>query len=200
MQATDGAPAVALAVEQTDPGMMEQGPRDKKEELIEHVMLTGIVIQTFVLTSSCLMVYIIGLYWNTGTWNGSSDGYEIAVYAQLLRKAQTMTIIFILFAELLRAHTCRSLRVSLWNMGLFSNPYMHAAVGVAVSATLMLALVPWFQGVFGLETLQGREWYVMNSPRFHLHTSFHSTLVYRCLAASGAWSWAWRSCRPSSMK
>jgi Ca2+-transporting ATPase len=149
-----------LAVEQTDPGMMEQGPRDKKEPLIERVMLTGITIQTFVLTSSCLAIYIVGLYWNTGTWNGSSEGYELSEYARLLRKAQTMTIIYILFAELLRAHTCRSLRVSIWSMGLFSNLYMHAAVGVAISATLILALVPWFQGLFGLETLEAREWYV----------------------------------------
>ena len=151
---------MALAVEHTDPGTMEQGPRDKSEPLIEKVMIRGIIIQTFVLTSACLAVYIVGLYWNLGSWNGVSDEFAVdsEEYAQLLRKAQTMTIILILFAELLRAHTCRSLRVSVWSMGLFSNIYMHISVSVAIGFTLMLAFVPSLQENFGFEDLDGREW------------------------------------------
>jgi len=41
---TDGAPAVALAVELTEPTTMLEGPRNKKEALIEKMMLTGIAI------------------------------------------------------------------------------------------------------------------------------------------------------------
>ena len=39
---TDGAPAVALAIEMTEPTTMREGPRGQKEALIEKTMLTGI--------------------------------------------------------------------------------------------------------------------------------------------------------------
>jgi Ca2+-transporting ATPase len=72
---TDGAPAIALAVEPSEPGVMEQGPRLMSEPLLEKLMLTGVLIHTIILTSCCLGTYFIGLYWHTsenqwGSWNG----------------------------------------------------------------------------------------------------------------------------------
>jgi Ca2+-transporting ATPase len=66
-----------------------------------------------------------------------------------------MVILLITTAELLRAHTSRSQRVSLYTMGFFSNPFMHASTGVALVLTYLLALTPFGQKIFQLEYLDG---------------------------------------------
>lgn len=71
---TDGAPAIALALEPIEPNIMLQGPRRSSEPLIEKVMAWGILTQTITLTGVCLGVYIIGLFWRTGVWDGRPDG------------------------------------------------------------------------------------------------------------------------------
>ena len=52
---------------------MEEGPRPKTEPLIEKVMLTGIAVQTVVLTVLTLVVYIVGLGWAAGTRDPAFD-------------------------------------------------------------------------------------------------------------------------------
>jgi P-type Ca2+ transporter type 2C len=148
--ATDGAPAVALAIERTEPGTMQEGPRRKEEPLIEKVMITGIVIQTFVLTTLTLATYIIGLKWNTGKWNGNDpDG---------VKHARTMTILYIVFAELLRAYGSRSLRESIFTIGPFSNKWMQWAVGVSIVGTVFVTHVPGVMDLFEVKYMSGREW------------------------------------------
>jgi Ca2+-transporting ATPase len=59
-----------------------------------------------------------------------------------LRKARTMVILFIVFAELLRAYTSRSQRVSIFTMGPFSNKWMQPATGIAVVLTCAMVNIP----------------------------------------------------------
>ena len=87
-----------------------------------------------------------------------NDTAAVEFYSVGVNAARTMIILMIVFQELLRAHTSRSLRVSIFEMGLFSNIYMHISVMVAVIATLIFALIPGLQSVFDMEDLEGREW------------------------------------------
>lgn len=155
---TDGAPAIALAIENTEPGIMDQGPRPKSEPLLEKVMLTGIAIQTFTLTSLAVGLYVIGLHHHVGVWNGENKWISKDEQDEGIRKAQTMIIIFIVFAELLRAYTCRSLRESIFRMGIFSNQWMQKATGISIVATLIVAHTPGLMGAFGMEYLDGTSW------------------------------------------
>ena len=58
---TDGAPALALAMEKGDPDVMKRPPFPKKELIINKPMQTGIVIQTIAQTSAVLIAFCIGL-------------------------------------------------------------------------------------------------------------------------------------------
>ena len=51
---TDGAPALALAMEKGDPDIMDQKPRAKSEPIVNRSMGIGIVIQTIMQTSAVL--------------------------------------------------------------------------------------------------------------------------------------------------
>lgn len=69
-----------------------------------------------------------------------------------------MVILFIVFAELGRAYTCRSLRSSIFSIGWSTNTWMFYSVAVAVGATLLLYVIPGLNSAFGLESLDGRSW------------------------------------------
>jgi len=88
---------------------MLEGPRPKKESIIEKVMTTGIVIQTCTLTTCCLLTYVIGLKWFVGAYDGTYDNpwpsesleskIIVAEANENVSKAKTMSILFIVFAE-----------------------------------------------------------------------------------------------------
>jgi len=155
---TDGAPAVALALERAEPGIMDEGPRSLTEPILEKIQLTGITIQTFVETALCLVTYIVGLIWNTGSWDGQNDDKSDNELKDGIQRAQTMVIYLIVFLELLRAYTSRALRTSVFQMGVFSNKYMQYAVIVSIGATLLVGNLPVIQEIFSMKPLRGREW------------------------------------------
>lgn len=156
--ATDGAPAIALAIEAIEPGVMQEGPRNKNESILEKLMITGIIIQTFTLTSLVLGTYILGLSWHTGSWDGANDNLTTDEISKGVDKARTMTILMITFGELIRAYSCRSMRYSVFQLGLFSNPWMQYAVGTSMAATVLICNIPGVMDIFGTEYLDGRSW------------------------------------------
>lgn len=157
--ATDGAPAIALAMENTEPGTMEQGPRPQTEGIVEKLMLTGIVIQVTLLTLLAFIVYIVGLDWELGHWDATKpEGMSESDYDKHVRIARTMVIVFISFAELLRAYSCRALRASIWTVGPFTNKVMQYAISISILATVFIANVPGVMGIFSLEYMSGKQW------------------------------------------
>lgn len=167
--ATDGAPAVALAMEGPEPGIMASGPRSPKEPLIEKVMITGIAIQTLVLTPLVLGTYLIGLVWATGSYDGAMATGALASTIttvrlrpdqteDAMRQARTMCIFVIIFAELLRAYGSRSMRDSVFTIGVFSNPWMQYATGIAFMTTMICLIIPPIADIFFLTYLDWEQW------------------------------------------
>jgi len=198
---TDGAPAIALAVEATEPNTMLEGPRLKTEPLLEKVMITGMVIQSIALTSVVLIVYVVGLYWEFGVvpiqgrpddWSvfdqnfggicgvpcnftvlcgleyqyGVVNGPCFSVVPDYITEgdfeagyevASTMVTFTIIFAELARAYSSRSMRESVFKIGIFGNSWMQYGVLTAVAATWLLYLIPGVKDVFAMRELNGRQ-------------------------------------------
>eukprot|EP00808_Paulinella_micropora_P016553 g23660.t1 len=183
---TDGAPAVALAVEEAEPGVMSEGPRPVDEPLMSPLMLVGICIQTVVLTACSMTVYIMGLHWKLGQWNYEFETDEHGEIvpeedAQALKGAQTMCIIFIVFAELLRAYGARSMRNSLFTIGPFSNWYMQASCFVSAVGTVLVSMTPGVKDVFGMVMLEPRDWYfILGMACAPLVVDEITKAVYRC--------------------
>ncbi len=156
---TDGAPAIALALEQQEPGIMEMGPRKLSEPLMDPLMITGIAVQTVALTSVCIFTYSLGLFWHLGSWLGRPlYGQTDAEIDLAVTHARTMVMLLIVFAELARAYTCRTLRASIFEVGLWSNRWMQLAVGISVVGTLLICQVPFLMEIFSLAELNRREW------------------------------------------
>jgi Ca2+-transporting ATPase len=166
---TDGAPALALAMEKGDPDVMDRRPRPKNEPIINASMRTGIIIQTIMQTSAVLTAFGLGLLWELASLGhvpaAGQSGLSFllgfnwrAVDLDALRTAETMAFITLSLCELFRAYTVRSERASLFQIGIFSNKWMQYAVGVSISLLLLVCIVPFLQGIFNTHWMSGAEW------------------------------------------
>jgi Ca2+-transporting ATPase len=162
---TDGAPALALAMEKGDPDIMDQKPRAKSEPIVNRSMGLGIVIQTVMQTSAVLGAFVMGLVWHLEAGAIIPDGANVISYVLAhdwrgvdVQTAETMAFVTLSLCELFRAYTVRSERASIFTIGLFSNKYMQYAVGASIALVVIVCAVPFLQPIFNTHFLSGREW------------------------------------------
>ncbi len=165
---TDGAPALALAVEKGDPDIMQQKPRAKDEPIINRSMSLGLAIQTIAQTGAVLTAFGLGLLWHLEA-GANLIGNPITYILQHdwqgidVQTAETMAFVTLSLCELFRAYTVRSERASLISIGIFSNRYMQYAVGLSIGLLLLVINVPFLQPIFNTHFLSLREWSVVLS-------------------------------------
>jgi Ca2+-transporting ATPase len=160
---TDGAPALALAMEKGDPDTMERPPRPKREPIINRTMQVGIIIQTITQTGAVLGAFLLGLYWHLGSQipAGANPLLYLLRYDWSgldVQTAETMAFVTLSMCELFRAYTVRSERASIFQLGIFSNRYMQYAVGLSIFLLMLVINVPFLQPVFNTHFLEWNEW------------------------------------------
>jgi Ca2+-transporting ATPase len=165
---TDGAPALALAMEKGDPGIMKRKPRPTNEPIINGSMRTGIVIQTFAQTGAVLGAFLLGLLWHLKTGDALPAGANPLQFLLSydwrgvdVKTAETMAFVTLSLCELLRAYTVRSERESVFKLGIFSNKYMQYAVGLSLLLVFLVVNVPFLQRFFDTHFLSPVEWAVV---------------------------------------
>jgi Ca2+-transporting ATPase len=163
---TDGAPALALAMEKGDPDVMDHPPRPKTEPVIHGPMRLGIAVQAVVQPLAVLLAFAIGLAWHLGH-SPLAPGNALAALLRYdwngvdVQSAETMAFVTVSLAELFRAFTVRSERVSIFRLGFASNRYLLGAVGLSVALLLAVVFVPFLQPIFNTHALSVREWQVV---------------------------------------
>jgi Ca2+-transporting ATPase len=165
---TDGAPALALAVEKGDPDIMDQQPRAKDEPIVNGTMSVGLVVQTIAQTAAVLTAFVLGLMWHLeagATLTGNPITYILQHnWAGVnVQTAETMAFVTLSLAELFRAYTVRSERASIFTIGVFSNRYMQYAVGLSLGLLILVCTVPFLQPIFNTHFLSAQEWAIVIS-------------------------------------
>jgi Ca2+-transporting ATPase len=164
---TDGLPALALATDPIDPGVLTRPPRHPEAELIDWSFLKRIALIGSLTAAVALSAF--AYEWYT---DGNLDQARDAAFSALV------------IAELLRAFGARSDVRTVWQVGLFSN--MRLFVIVAASFALQLAIhhLPTLQALFRIEPIslgQCGAWIVLGSvPLIALELRkvlFHSGMV-----------------------
>jgi Ca2+-transporting ATPase len=120
---TDGLPALALAMEKPDPDVMNRRPRPASEPFFTQERGAQILIHGFVMA-----IVNIG-------------GFAYAYVTNSTSYAQATTFYITTFAQLFFSFACRSNRYTLPQLGVFTNPYLFAAI--AMSGILQMSLL-WF--------------------------------------------------------
>ena len=142
---TDGAPALALGLEEGDPDIMKRPPRPTKEPVINKDMAAGLLSVPIVDTIAMLLVFAIGLL----------------RYPSSPATAQTMAFVALCCSELLRAYTARSEHYSIFSVGVFSNRWMQWAVGSSLFLVLITVYVPFLRPFFSTTFLGVTDWLIM---------------------------------------
>ena len=164
---TDGAPALALAMEKGDPDVMERPPRPKEENIINGPMRLGIGIQTITQTFAVLAAFVLGLQWHLqaveipGGVNPLLNLLQYNWKGVDVQTAETMAFVTLSLCELFRAYTVRSERVSIFKLGVFSNKWMQYAVAVSILALMLVINVPFLQPIFNTHFLSLNEWIIV---------------------------------------
>ena len=160
---TDGAPALALAMEKGDPDIMERTPRPTNEPIVNGPIRLGIFIQTITQTGATLGAFLVGIYWHLGAT--IPPGTNIIQYfldfdwsSVDVITAETMAFVTLSLCELFRAYTVRSEKVSVFRLGIFSNRYMQYAVGLSILMLLLVVNLPFLQSAFNTTFLNTKEW------------------------------------------
>jgi Ca2+-transporting ATPase len=165
---TDGAPALALALEKGDPAIMDRKPRPPSEPIINKRMQWGIVVQTISQTAVVLLAFIVGLSWHLEAGALVPAGESSLLYVLQhnwrgidVQTAETMAFVTLSLCELFRAYTVRSEKLSIFKIGVFSNKYMQYAVGASILLLIIVVGIPFLQPVFNTHFPSAREWAVI---------------------------------------
>jgi len=127
---TDGLPAIALGVDPGDPDLMERKPRDPNESIFTRDVRIYLCAVPVLMT-----VLLLGAYFYTLETHG-------------LLEARTQLFTALILMELANAVNARSLKYTVFKVGLFKNKFLWLAILSSLGLQLMVLYIPVLHGIF----------------------------------------------------
>lgn len=138
---TDGLPAMALGVDGADKDIMTRKPRDPKENIFARGLAQKILIRGTLIGLGTLLVFGLALFMGVD-----------------MLAARTMAFTTLVFSQLFHVFDCKSETRGIFEVGLFSNPYLVAAVAGSTLMQLSVIYFPPLQAIFKTTALVGWQW------------------------------------------
>lgn len=142
--ATDGLPAIALGVDPADSDIMRQQPRDKKEGIFSRGLTEKIVIRGSLIGLCTLLAFMTGRY-----------------YGMNLETCRTIALSTLIMSQLFHVFECRSERHSIFEIKLFTNPYLVGAVLISIGLLCSILYVPFLASIFHTVPLMLKHWTIV---------------------------------------
>jgi Ca2+-transporting ATPase len=139
---TDGIPALALAVDPKAPDLMKRRPRRPDARLLDSKRLVAIGLEGLMLSVIALGAFVYSLY----GWH------------QTVEQARTVAFTVMVVAQLVHAFNCRSERLSLFHVGLFTNRALVWAFLLSLVMQVAVLTVPAASGIFKIAPLPLENW------------------------------------------
>ncbi|WP_367106649.1 cation-translocating P-type ATPase [uncultured Psychrobacter sp.] len=152
---TDSFPAIALGVDTPDKGVMNEKPRDPSESFFAGGVGLRAIIGGVLIGSLALVAFYIGL---------SEEGYHLGqrdIPESVLAHARTMTFVVLAGSQLFYSFALRHGSKSVFQLGLFSNPYLVAAVVFGFALQVVVISVPFLADAFKLQPLEMHDWLIV---------------------------------------
>ncbi len=141
--ATDGLPAIALAVDPPEPGLMQRPPRDPK---------AGIFFRQI------LVLLFVGGLWSTV----ANLGLFLWCLAsgRSLEESMTMTFVSLVLIQFFKAYSFRSPSTSVLAKP-FANRWLNLAIAWEIGLITLVVYVPFLQAPFGTYSLTATDWAIV---------------------------------------
>ncbi len=135
---TDCFPAIALGMEKAEPNIMKRKPRDTKASVFSDGLGLGILYQGAVLTILVLTSYLLGHYFETGTFEFTNS-----------LAGTTMAFLTMSMAEIFHCFNMRSEKGSLFTLKK-QNKILWIAAITSLALTTLVCEVPFLADAFKL--------------------------------------------------
>lgn len=145
---TDGLPALALGMENPEPGVMERPPRDPKAGIFSGGLGWVIGLQGFLIGMLTLAAYY---FTNKNALAAGMSPSEAILHAR------TTAFATLAFSQLFHAYNTRSRDKSVFKLGVFSNKYLNIAFLVSALLQVLVLTVPFFRPLFDTTTMMASE-------------------------------------------
>ncbi|OPY04932.1 MAG: putative cation-transporting ATPase F [Syntrophaceae bacterium PtaB.Bin038] len=138
---TNGFQVIALTFEPGDRDVVRRPPMDPAEGIMSKTLLQR--------------TFIVGLLISMGVVIGFSRALEEAVP---LEKARTIAMTTMVFFQFFQAWNSRSETRSIFEIGVFTNPYLAYGLAASLMAHVAAIYAPPFQWLLSTEPIAGAEW------------------------------------------
>ena len=180
---TDGLPATALSFNKSDSEAMKKKPRRRGEKIVDNWILirylivgfyvglatTGIFVYYYTSYSWSLDGHPLISFWQLRNWGTCSDWvsqnsfesqYEnpCEYFSAGKQKASTLSLTVLVVIEMLNTLNALSENRSLFEVGVFSNMWLHAAILTSVGIHCLMLYVPFLAKVFSTVPLSLYDW------------------------------------------
>jgi len=139
---TDGVNDVALAMEPSHQDVLKSKPKDKEEKILNKSLIPFLLITASLMIAATIPIFKYFLL----------EGLD---------KARTATFVSISMFQLFNVFNMRSLKSSLFKIGVFSNKWLVGSIIVSFSLMLGIIYIPWISGIFSFVALSLREFLVI---------------------------------------
>ncbi len=149
---TDALPAISLGVEPGDPDAMKRPPRPAQEGFFAHGAGMRAVIGGGLIGGLTLVAFYHGL---------SEYGYSFFspdIPEDVIHYARTMAFVVLGCSQLFYSLSLRHERKSIFQIGIFSNPYLIGSVIFGLFLQLVVIEVPAFAAAFKTYNLSIPDW------------------------------------------
>ncbi|MDP3790302.1 MAG: calcium-transporting P-type ATPase, PMR1-type, partial [Candidatus Omnitrophota bacterium] len=139
---TDGLPALALGVDPVAKNVMDIPPRNTNEPVVNKNRAFLMLMQGAFIAVCCLGAFILVLF----------------VEKESIARARTAAFIVLSCSQLFHSFNCRSMTVSIFKLGFFSNSKLVIATSVSFLLQMAAVYLPFAQKIFKTEALGVVDW------------------------------------------
>lgn len=139
--------ALPLAFESKEINVMKRPPRRSSESLFSNYIILRVAIVALLMAAGT--IFLFDWEYSNALKNGFSP-------SEALPRSQTMAVTFVIMFQVFYMLNCRSLKESVFKIGLFSNSKVFIGIGTVLVLQAVFIYSPFFQGVFGTAALDSR--------------------------------------------
>jgi Ca2+-transporting ATPase len=147
--------ALPLAFEAREPNVMQRPPRSPQRPVLSRFVMVRTFVAAVLMTAGAVGLFLFE-YWRELPLAGTA-GHEHLSEAIVIAEAQTMAVTTVIMFQIFYVLNCRSLRGTLREIGVFSNPLIFAGIGALLALQALFVYWPPLNQVFGSAPLKAAD-------------------------------------------